>query len=147
MNERLSGKVPKPTRRGTPGAADAAVEMASWLTLGEASECAYVCGRFHGRTQYRGPERLMSEKIVFDGREYDGVDAMPPEVRRQYEALLSVVRERSGSKLDALLLSGLVGNIFNGTTTVPAAHAGNGKEFHTTDAPPPQSPAPYDAPS
>src|SRR5260370_37025474 len=111
MNERLSGKVPKPTRRGTPGAADAPVEMASWLTLGEASECAYVCGRFHGRTQYRGPERLMSEKIVLDGREYDGVDAMPPEGRGQYQALLSVVRGRSGTQVDALLLSSIAGKI------------------------------------
>jgi hypothetical protein len=144
MNERLSGKVPKLTRRGTPRAADAPVEMASWLTLGEASECAYVCGRFHGRTQYRGPERLMSEKIVFDGREYDGVDAMPPEVRRQYEALLSVVRERSGSKLDALLLSGLVRKIFNVTTTVQARIVVNGKEFHRADDMPAEVRAAYE---
>src|SRR5260370_22067747 len=111
MNERLPRKVPERRLRGTPGAADAPVERASWLTLGEASECAYVCGRFHGRTQYPGPERLMSEKIVFDGREYDGVDAIPPEGRRQYEALLSVLRERSASQLDALALSGLIDTV------------------------------------
>src|SRR5260370_5939026 len=69
---------------------------------------------------------------------------MPPEVRRQYEALLSVVRERSGSKLDALLLSGLVRKIFNVTTTVQARIVVNGKEFHRADDMPAEVRAAYE---
>jgi hypothetical protein len=75
----------------------------------------------------------MSGKIVFEGREYDGVDAMPPEVRRQYEAVLILLREQSGGKLNSLLMSDPVRKIFNVTTTVERRIVVNGKEFHRAD--------------
>ena len=76
----------------------------------------------------------MSEKIVFNGREYDGVDAMPAEVRRQYEAVLNIVRDQSGgSKLASLLESGPVRQLFKISTTVHRRILVNGKEFTSVD--------------
>jgi hypothetical protein len=76
----------------------------------------------------------MSEKIVFNGREYDGADAMPPEVRQQYEAVLSLVRAQTGGgKLDWLLESGTVKKLFKITTTVHRRIVVNGKEFDSVD--------------
>jgi len=86
----------------------------------------------------------MSEKIVFNGREYAGVDAMPPEVRRQYEAVLSVARAQSGSKLDSLLLSDPIRKIFKVTATVHQRIVVNGKEFHSPDDMPSEVRAAYE---
>lgn len=86
----------------------------------------------------------MSEKIVFNGREYDGVDAMPPEVRRQYEAVLSVARAQSGSKFASLLLSGTARKIFKVTATVHQRIVVNGKEFHSPDEMPSEVRAAYE---
>ncbi len=86
----------------------------------------------------------MSEKIVFNGREYDGVDAMPAEVRRQYEAVLSLVREQNGTKLDSLLKWGAARNILKITTTVQRRIVVNGKEFPSVDEMPAEVRAAYE---
>lgn len=86
----------------------------------------------------------MSEKIVFNGREYDGVDAMPAEVRRQYEAVLSLVREQSGGKLASLLESGAARKILKVTTTVHRRIVVNGKEFQSVDEMPAEVRAAYE---
>jgi hypothetical protein len=93
---------------------------------------------------YPNLERLMSEKIVFNEREYDGVDAMPPEIRRQYEAVLSVARAQSGSKFDSLLLSGPMRKLFKVTATVHQRIVVNGKEFHSPDEMPSEVRAAYE---
>lgn len=87
----------------------------------------------------------MSEKIVFNGREYDGVDAMPAEVRRQYEAVLIIVRGQSGGgKLESLLESGPVRKLFKISTTVRRRIVVNGKEFTSVDEMPADARAAYE---
>src|SRR6266516_1945877 len=48
----------------------------------------------------------MSVKIVFNGTEYDGVEAMPPDVRRAYEAALESLGKAGGETLASLLKDG-----------------------------------------
>jgi hypothetical protein len=75
----------------------------------------------------------MGEKIEFNGREYDGIDAMPPDVRRQYEAVLTLVREEIGWKLSSLLESGPLRKLFKISATVNRRIVLNGKEFKSVD--------------
>ena len=88
----------------------------------------------------------MSEKIVFNGREYDGIDAMPAEVRRQYEAVLTIVRGQPGGRgmLAALLLSGPVRKLLKITTPVQPRIVVNGKEFTSVDEMPADVRASYE---
>lgn len=87
----------------------------------------------------------MSQKIVFNGQEYDGVDAMPPEVRREYEAVLRMVRVEAGvGKLDFLVRWSPVRNILNITTTVQRRIVVNGKEFKGVDEMPAEVRAAYE---
>jgi hypothetical protein len=43
----------------------------------------------------------MSPKIVFNGQEYDGVESMPEEARRQYEAALNALSAEERGRLEA----------------------------------------------
>ena len=45
----------------------------------------------------------MSPKIVFNGKEYDGVESMPAEVRREYEAILGALGAADRDKVDTAL--------------------------------------------
>jgi hypothetical protein len=68
----------------------------------------------------------MQEKIVFNGTEYDGVDAMPPDVRKQYEHVMTLLggeRAQLGNLLDKELAQRKIVNV---TTRVVV----NGKEYH-----------------
>jgi hypothetical protein len=49
---------------------------------------------------------LVSPKIVLNGKEYDGIDAMPPDVRRDYETVLESLRNTGGDEVLSLLNSG-----------------------------------------
>lgn len=48
----------------------------------------------------------MSPKIVFDGREYDGLAGMPPDVRSRYQAVLAQLGEADRAKLESAVGSG-----------------------------------------
>jgi hypothetical protein len=48
----------------------------------------------------------MSLKIVFDGQEYDSVDAMPPDVRKEYEVALESLRKTGGDEILSVLQRG-----------------------------------------
>lgn len=48
----------------------------------------------------------MSTKIVLNGKEYDGIDAMPPDVRRDYEAVLESLKNTGGEEVLSLLERG-----------------------------------------
>jgi hypothetical protein len=45
----------------------------------------------------------VSVKITFNGKEYDGVDAMPPDVRQDYEVLLESLKSTGGEEILSLL--------------------------------------------
>jgi len=45
----------------------------------------------------------VSLKIVFNGKEYDRVDAMPPDVRKEYEVALETLRKSGGEEILTVL--------------------------------------------
>lgn len=61
-----------------------------------------------GAAPYLGP---VTPKIVLNGKEYDGVESMPPEVRKDYEAVLESLQATGGDEVLSLLRSGEHTNI------------------------------------
>src|SRR5437762_12773039 len=49
----------------------------------------------------------VSLKIVFNGQEYDSVDAMPPDVRKEYEVALETLRTSGGEESLSVLQRGM----------------------------------------
>ena len=82
----------------------------------------------------------MSQKIVFNGQEYDGVDAMPPAVRRQYEDVMRLVR----GEVESLVEPGSQSKVIKVTTNVRTRIVVNGKEYHSVDEMPAQVRAAYE---
>ena len=78
----------------------------------------------------------MSLKIVFNGKEYDNVDAMPPDVRKEYEVVLETLRKSGGEEILTVLQRdmGVTG------THIKATHREivvNGKKYDSVEAMPP----------
>jgi len=82
----------------------------------------------------------MSQKIVFNGQEYDGVDAMPPAVRRQYEDVMRLVR----GEVESLVVPGSQSTVIKVTTNVRTRIVVNGKEYRSVDEMPAQVRAAYE---
>jgi hypothetical protein len=53
----------------------------------------------------------VSPKIVLNGKEYDGVESMPPDVRKDYETVLESLQATGGDEVLSLLRSGEHANI------------------------------------
>jgi hypothetical protein len=53
----------------------------------------------------------VSPKIVLNGKEYDGVESMPPDVRKDYETVLDSLKNTGGDEVLSLLRSGEHTNI------------------------------------
>jgi len=83
----------------------------------------------------------MSAKIVFNGREYDGVESMPPEVRQEYERILGALGAEDRGKVEAALGHG-VGLKLN--VTVHRKFRVGGKEYENVDAMPADVRAAYE---
>ena len=85
---------------------------------------------------------LVSLKIVFNGREYDSVDAMPPDVRKEYELALETLRKSGGEEILSVLQRGGGGGGAGGgggthiKATVRQVVV-NGKKYDSVDAMPP----------
>ena len=75
----------------------------------------------------------MSLKIVFNGKQYDSVDAMPPDVRKEYEVALETLRKAGDEEILSLLQRGGETRI---RTTVREIVV-NGKKYDSVDAMPP----------
>jgi hypothetical protein len=75
----------------------------------------------------------VSLKIVFNGQEYDSVDAMPPDVRKEYEVALETLRKAGDADILSLLQRGGETRI---QTTVREVVV-NGKKYDSVDAMPP----------
>jgi hypothetical protein len=75
----------------------------------------------------------MSTRIVFNGQTYDGVEAMPPDVRAKYQAILDALGDDDRAKLESAMGSGAGLKI---NTTVRRRIRVNGKDYDSVDAMP-----------
>ena len=81
----------------------------------------------------------MSTRIVFNGQSYEILDAMPPDVRAKYQAILGALGDDERAKLEAALSggSGLGGGPgIRINTTVRTRIRVNGKDYDSVDAMP-----------
>jgi hypothetical protein len=78
----------------------------------------------------------VSLKIVFNGTEYDSVDAMPPDVRKEYEVALETLRKSGGEEILSVLQRGVgvTGSHIKATFREIVV---NGKKYDSVDAMPP----------
>ncbi len=78
----------------------------------------------------------MSLKIVFNGQEYDSVDAMPPDVRKEYDVALETLRKSGGEEILSVLQRDMG---VSGTHIKATFHeiVVNGKKYDSVDAMPP----------
>ena len=78
----------------------------------------------------------VSLKIVFNGKEYDSVDAMPPDVRKEYEVALETLRKSGGEEILSVLQRdvGVTGAHIKATFREIVV---NGKTYDSVDAMPP----------
>jgi hypothetical protein len=89
-----------------------------------------------------GPSYLgvVSLKIVFNGAEYDSVEAMPPDVRAQYEKVLESLKKTGGDEvLSALqrVSSGGGGSLSGTIKTTYKEIVVNGKKYGSVGEMPP----------
>jgi hypothetical protein len=75
---------------------------------------------------YLGP---VTPKIVLNGKEYDGVESMPPDVRKDYEAVLESLQATGGDEVLSLLRSGEHTNIKASFREIVV----NGKSYGSVD--------------
>ena len=83
----------------------------------------------------------MSAKIVFNGREYDGVEGMPPEVRQEYERVLDALGAEERNKVEAALDHGAALKL---NVTVHRKFRVGGREYESLDAMPADARAAYE---
>jgi hypothetical protein len=75
----------------------------------------------------------MSPKIVFNGNEYDGVESMPAEVRREYESALGALGAADREKVESALGHGTRVKV---NVAVHRKYRINGKEYDSVEAMP-----------
>ena len=85
----------------------------------------------------------VSLKIVFNGKEYDSVDAMPPDVRKEYEVALETLRKSGGEEILSVLQRdmGVTGAHIKATFREIVV---NGKTYDSVDAMPPDARRTYE---
>jgi len=78
----------------------------------------------------------VSLKIVFNGQEYDSVDAMPPDVRKEYEVALETLRKSGGEEILSVLQRdmGVTGTHIKATFREIVV---DGKKYASVEAMPP----------
>jgi hypothetical protein len=77
----------------------------------------------------------MSVKIVFNGQEYSGVEAMPPDVRQEYEAALDLLGKMGDRDIVSKLLHAVGLKV---EATIRRNLVVNGKEYGSVDEMPPK---------
>jgi len=85
----------------------------------------------------------VSLKIVFNGKQYDSVDAMPPDVRKEYDVALETLRKSGGEEILSVLQRdmGVTGTHIKATFREIVV---NGKKYDSVDAMPPDVRRAYD---
>jgi len=78
----------------------------------------------------------VSLKIVFNGKEYDSVEQMPPDVRKEYEVALETLRKSGGEEILTVLQRdmGVSGTHIKATVREIVV---NGKKYDSVAAMPP----------
>jgi hypothetical protein len=79
--------------------------------------------------------------IVFNGKEYDGVESMPDDVRREYESALGALGEADRAKVESALGHGAK---FKMDVTVHRRFRIGGTEYDSVDAMPADVRAAYE---
>jgi hypothetical protein len=82
----------------------------------------------------------MDHKIVFNGREYSGVDEMPLDVREAYERMTSVLADADGDGTPDLFEGSGISTLSETRTRIVI----NGKEYSGVDQMPPDVRKTYD---
>ncbi|HEX4574792.1 MAG TPA: hypothetical protein VH158_06650 [Gemmatimonadales bacterium] len=77
----------------------------------------------------------MNVKIVFNGHEYSNVEAMPPDVRQEYEVTLDLLGKTSDRGMISQLLDAVGLKV---QATIRRKIVINGKEYASVDALPPE---------
>ena len=80
-------------------------------------------------------------KIVFNGREFDGVESMPPDVRKEYENALSALGAEERDKVAASMGHGAHVKL---NVTVHTKFRVNGKDYDSVEAMPADVRAAYE---
>ena len=73
----------------------------------------------------------MSSRIVFNGQEYPSVDAMPADVRKQYDDVMRLLADAGGGAG-----GGTIGKVMNVLKSTNVTIRVNGKEYSPDDLPP-----------
>jgi hypothetical protein len=77
----------------------------------------------------------MNVKIVFNGHEYSNVEAMPPDVRQEYEVTLDLLSKTSDRGMISKLLDAVGVRV---QATIRRRIVVNGKEYASADELPPE---------
>jgi hypothetical protein len=83
----------------------------------------------------------VSGKIVFNGKEYDGIEAMPPEVRREYERVLGALGAPDRAQVDSAVGQGAELKV---NVSLHRKYKVNGVEYDSVEAMPPDVRAAFD---
>jgi hypothetical protein len=71
-------------------------------------------------------------KITVNGREYDSIDHMPPDIREIYLQATAALRESGAPQMSGVIKKNLL-------TTVKESFTYNGREYHSRDELPPEA--------
>jgi hypothetical protein len=83
----------------------------------------------------------MSDKIVFNGQEFDGVEAMPADLRKQYEDVMRLLADSGQAPAGG---TGPVRRIFSVKTNFHTRVFVNKKEYKSVDELPPELRSEYE---
>lgn len=86
----------------------------------------------------------MVDKIVFNGQEFAGVEAMPADVRKQYEDVMRLLADSDQHLSTAASSDGTPRKIINVKTSFTTRVVVNGREYHSTSELPGNVRAAYD---
>jgi hypothetical protein len=84
----------------------------------------------------------MSQKIVVNGKEYDSVDAMPPDVRRLYESAMQLLGDGDGDGVPDIIQRGAGATDLNVATTQIVV---DGRTYRDASELPPEARRKYEA--
>jgi hypothetical protein len=82
-------------------------------------------------------------RITFNGRQYDSVEQMPPDARREYERVMQMLADRDGNGIPDILERGNVnitskdGSTIESTVVTSTTHIINGREYQRVEDIPP----------
>ena len=86
----------------------------------------------------------MSTRIVFNGQEYQSLDAMPPDVRQAYDEFVKQLGDADHDGIPDILQQGAAGKLIGKMAVTHTRITINGKTYETLDEMPPDLRQLYD---